>query len=982
MKAALALLCAGLALGGPVSAQDDFWSDALQSGHASLLKGQLSEARESFEDIIASFEEDPPGDRPDVETVRLARQGMLELRMIRGEYADVHDTIEGLAEAEKKHPGYRILLARAVERRGRYEQALGLWKGLAAEQPGDLRTHYWVGRLLTEIGNREKGVAVWEDAVRGFGRSTDASALDLTYAGKILIRMGGRRNLEQASQYLVSAIKADSERPEARTELGLLYFAVYNEVAGKQSGERYLKKVLLGNGEYEDALVALYRIRRANFQLDPGKTGDFLDRALGLNPHSVPALEQRAIALLRDRRFGAAAEVLERALGVNPRDKRVLAHRATVAMLMHEPERERRLRERVLAVDKTFASLDQIVGDHLVALYRFEDAIPYYRRTLAASPDAVPALHGLAKALVYTGDGVEAAGILRRAVELQRGFVHPWRHNALAVEELLAEEYSEIEHDGFVFRIHREDEGVLVEYLLSAHSQARAVLGKKYGHVPDAPVTVEVFHTWDDFSVRTVGFRGFSALGACFGRFITLVSPVDDRVRRQDFMWAATVWHEYVHVLTLALSKHRVPRWLTEGFSVYEERQRNRTWERGMDRELFDAFHNQQVPPLRQLNGLFRGPRILFGYYQGGLIVDYLSREYGFGKVIELLEGYGEDRSTSELFASVFGLDTDEFDRRFLTYVKDVKLRGLRMVPRFSSASINRLKTRVTRDPDDLDAHVDLGWAFAQRGIAIDAANRVRIVLGIDPGHGRGLLLQAELLRQRKAMAEAERAYRQGFDAGADDFDSRVRYGQLLAERGEVDDAIEQFQRAKACWPQCTDRSMAPNLLLARLLRDNGREPEAMMELKAFVSRTGRAFEPRLELAAMELKNGDRAAEARLLQEAVWIDPFMRELHVRLGHAYEALDRREDALREFRVALAVPPQADRANMDRADGEIPDPSSPGERLIRAEICLRIAELQHALGQAESALEHLDRAESESPDSDAADRARELRRRWLK
>ena len=85
---------------------------------------------------------------------------------------------------------------------------------------------------------------------------------------------------------------------------------------------------------------------------------------------------------------------------------------------------------------------------------------------------------------------------------------------------------------------------------------------------------------------------GFTALGACFGPFITLVSPGDVDVRQQDFMWEATVWHEYTHVLTLALSRNRVPRWLTEGFSVYEERQKNRAWERGMDRELLDAFHN------------------------------------------------------------------------------------------------------------------------------------------------------------------------------------------------------------------------------------------------------------------------------------------------------------------------------------------------------------------------------------------------------
>ncbi len=68
---------------------------------------------------------------------------------------------------------------------------------------------------------------------------------------------------------------------------------------------------------------------------------------------------------------------------------------------------------------------------------------------------------------------------------------------------------------------------------------------------------------------------------------------------------------------------------------------RNSTWERGMDRELFDAYHNGDIPPVRLLNRLFRGPRILFGYYQGGLIVEYLAREHGFDKVVDMLRLYG-----------------------------------------------------------------------------------------------------------------------------------------------------------------------------------------------------------------------------------------------------------------------------------------------------------------------------------------------------
>ena len=180
--------------------------------------------------------------------------------------------------------------------------------------------------------------------------------------------------------------------------------------------------------------------------------------------------------------------------------------------------------------------------------------------------------------------------------------------------------------------MHKSDRAVLERYLMKWYEDAYEYLGRKYGYKPKNKVRVEVLHEWVDFSVRTIGFRGFSALGACFGEFVTMVSPSDPVVRRNDFMWSATAWHEYAHVLTLALSRHRVPRWLTEGMSVYEESAKNPSWERGMVRDLLDAYHNEDLPPLRLLNRLFRGSRILFGYYQGGLIVEYLAKSHGFGE--------------------------------------------------------------------------------------------------------------------------------------------------------------------------------------------------------------------------------------------------------------------------------------------------------------------------------------------------------------
>ena len=81
----------------------------------------------------------------------------------------------------------------------------------------------------------------------------------------------------------------------------------------------------------------------------------------------------------------------------------------------------------------------------------------------------------------------------------------------------------------------------------------------------------------DDFAVRNLGLPGLvGALGACFGRVVSMDSP---RAKPPgSFSWEATLWHELAHVITLQMSNQRVPRWLTEGASVYEESRARPTW--------------------------------------------------------------------------------------------------------------------------------------------------------------------------------------------------------------------------------------------------------------------------------------------------------------------------------------------------------------------------------------------------------------------
>ena len=115
-----------------------------------------------------------------------------------------------------------------------------------------------------------------------------------------------------------------------------------------------------------------------------------------------------------------------------------------------------------------------------------------------------------------------------------------------------------------MIKLHPDETGVMKEYVPALAQEALASLSKRWDFVPKGPILIEVFPRHDDFAVRTVGLPGMiGALGACFGRVVTMDSP---KARPPgEFNWGATLWHELAHVITLQLSNQRIPRWLTEG---------------------------------------------------------------------------------------------------------------------------------------------------------------------------------------------------------------------------------------------------------------------------------------------------------------------------------------------------------------------------------------------------------------------------------
>src|SRR6185295_4654815 len=109
-----------------------------------------------------------------------------------------------------------------------------------------------------------------------------------------------------------------------------------------------------------------------------------------------------------------------------------------------------------------------------------------------------------------------------------------------------------------------------------------------------------------------------------------------------SFQWEATLWHELAHVVTIQLSNSRVPRWLTEGISVWDEKKAHADWARPQDMEFASMMQGGNVIKLRDLNAAFQDPRkISIAYFQGELVVDFLMEKYGQAGMNKLLRAYG-----------------------------------------------------------------------------------------------------------------------------------------------------------------------------------------------------------------------------------------------------------------------------------------------------------------------------------------------------
>ena len=304
---------------------------------------------------------------------------------------------------------------------------------------------------------------------------------------------------------------------------------------------------------------------------DAEKFLDYAGQALDRNERHIPTLLLMAGHLLEAEQYDLARETIGKILAINALQPDALALRSVIEQLQNQPDRAAADRAKALSTWSANPHVDYSIGQKLSRNYRFTDAAAAQRRALAFDAKFTPARIQLAQDLLRLGQTEEGWALVDQAHKEDTYDVEAF--NLVSLHDRLAT-YTNVENEHFLIRMDSKEAPVYGRRALALLERARQTLTAKYGLDLPVRTTVEIYATPGDFQVRTFGTPGEAGfLAVCFGSVITVNSPALSSAN-----WEAVLWHEFTHVITLTMTQNKMPRWLSEGISVYEEEQASSGW--------------------------------------------------------------------------------------------------------------------------------------------------------------------------------------------------------------------------------------------------------------------------------------------------------------------------------------------------------------------------------------------------------------------
>ena len=546
------------------------------------------------------------------------------------------------------------------------------------------------------------------------------------------------------------------------------------------------------------------------------KAVEMAAEALKADPKLAEAQELVAYLTLEDGDRKKAVEEADKALVMNPEALDAMAVRAAIEGLADRPTEP--WLSKILKINPVYGQAWSILGHFYVINRRYEEAIAAYRKALELDPSLGQAETELGLNLMRQGQSAEAYKVLESA------WNHGYQGSPTKNSLMLMDKYKEF--DIFVtptsiLKIKKTESGVLRPYLQAEIDNSIATYDKKYRMKLPGKVEVELYENHPDFEVRTTGMTGLGALGVTFGLSIAMDSPSGRKPG--DFHWAATLWHEMSHVYVLTATKHRVPRWFTEGVAVYEEMASHADWGDRLDPQAINAIKTKKLLPIAELDrGFFRPSypaQVVVSYFQGGQTVTYIVERWGWEKILAMIKDFSTQAETAAVIEKELGVKPEEFDKDFLAWLdKHTKtqvdnfdkwkeqMKGLAANvkdKKWDDVIANGPKIRALY-PDYLEAdnaYEFLADAYAAKGDKVGTARELEAYSkegGKNPATVKRLAnLEIELGRKKEAAATFERL---NF-VYPEDEELHLKLGGLYLELGPPALAVREFEVLVALKP-------------------------------------------------------------------------------------------------------------------------------------------------------------------------------------
>ncbi|MFQ5742082.1 MAG: tetratricopeptide repeat protein [Acidobacteriota bacterium] len=816
------------------------WSQQDRAGGVALRTGRYEEAISLFTTRVRSGRGAPADYRG------LARA----LRNV-GRYQEAELAARDYITSNPTSPDLWNTLGETFYLRGKLDEAEQAYrKAILAHAPDQLIARLNLAILRFDRGDRSAAMREFDRFIDVYNNGNARSAEELTAVG-IACRYLGNDDpdlFKDAVQAYEDAIAADPSDPEPRERLGELFLEKYNST----EADALFREVLVVNPHHTGALLGM--ARRMEFDGSP-EAPELIQRALEVNPNLVAARVLRAKLLLGREEYALAAAETKRALEINPASLEAIATLAATHYLGGDHEGYQEAKDRALALNPRYADLYNTLADLCVQNRLYEQAVIFAHAAIELDPESWRGFGLLGLNQLRLGSIEEGRGNLEVAFEGDPYNV--WTKNTLDLLDTFSD-YAETSTPRFKMMIEAPEAALLSPYLGDLAEEAYEQLAERYQYRPPTPIRIEVYRSHADFSVRTVGLAGLGALGVSFGPVVAIDSPSAREIGQ--FNWGSTVWHEIAHTFTLGVTDHRIPRWLSEGLSVYEERRARRGWGDDVSIGFLLAVLQHRLHPVSQLTEGFVRPsypeQLAYSYYQASLVCELIERDYGFETMLAMLAGYKHGKTTAEVFEQALNTDQESFDRRFDSYVED---------------------------------------RFAGPLAALEAA-----ALRTDPAHTKNASSHPPSLQELEQRALA--------DDG--DFVAQLAWGTALFRQDKPGAAEPFIVRAKQLFPRYAEAD-SPYWYLAKIFESRGELRKAAAELSALISINEKSYRSHLELASLLEQLGDTAGAADVLDRALFITPFETPVHGRLAELYASVGVAEKAIRERRAVLALDP-VDRA----------------------------------------------------------------------